>query len=191
MAQDLEQALFEMAPTLHDYSNVHTLRLRLSLVLPIVRKQWNKKKNNKNKKNAKLVDSIKRNQEACLPPQEKHQQQQQRPQRRSLQEELGESVYQSIHDLVQTIRMERNQLVGANCAKCRFIGAAKSFGCKFDRPVADLFFHTPLIEAWEKHCHLLTVQDKDADSWIRLQVQAQEHLNAFLEWKAQHFVCQR
>jgi hypothetical protein len=117
-----------------------------------------------------------------------------------LAQQLGENQYQSIQRLVETIRLERNQLVGASCAKCQRIQRAASgevtaipsnFGSKLDTAVSNLFFHTPLVAAWHKN-----VTDSNSnsqilpvESWDRLQLQAQANLDAFWEWKALNFVC--
>jgi hypothetical protein len=181
----LEHHLFQMAPTLADYANVRTLELRLKIALPRARASLRKQQQHPN------------------------QRRKQQQNRQSLQQSLGEERFQQVDDLVQTIRYERAELVGASCAKCQFIrrqegkpelvGAA-SFGTEFPAPVKHLFFASPLVALWDKallqrqqHQQLLVGANDSSTTtnWEPLMEQAQTNLQAFYEWKAHNFICQR
>lgn len=164
MATALERILFQMSPTLADYSNVRTLETRLKIALPRARQ---------------LLRSSKRKQSNQVQTQE-------------LEEFLGKERYAHINELVESIRRERNELVGATCARCQYIrriegkaqlvGAA-SFGMEFPEPVKELFFGTPLVQIWDR---------KSVNtSWEPLVEKAQSNLEAFRRWKAENFECQR
>ena len=265
LAEKLEHTLFDMAPTLTDYSALPTLPLRVSLILPRVKKEWKKSNIHRWGKNDTRMkeQEQKRHEQQEGHHKQPHELQQQHggfesiygtaatmpasnssrlgddSARRHLREQLGETQYQSIQKLVETIRFERNQLVGASCTSCRrceqppppqsrqgqqepmqgydgdkqdeeaspspLLPAGRSFGSKLDPPVAHLFFHTPLVAAWEKCArhgrdddekHNDGCRSKSSvqqvrstiDSWTQLQRQAQANLEAFLEWKL-HSVC--
>jgi hypothetical protein len=208
LAEKLEQALFDMAPTFTDYSALPTLPLRISLILPRVKKEW-KKSNSRSWR--KTIARTKQYEQERHEQQEGHNKQQQQHGRSELnfstaaaitsgsrssggdsgrellREQLGATQYQSIQELVETIRFERNQLVGSSCSNCRrcqqspssqqgYDGRIEdkeaspsslwltgySFGSKLDPPVARLFFQTPLVMAWEKR----TLHGRDGDKYI-------------------------
>ena len=145
MAEKLEQTLFDMAPTLADYSALPTLPLRVSLILPRVKKEWKKSNIHRWGKNDTRVkeQEQKRHEQQEGHHKQPHELQQQHggsesnfntadtmgtssssrsgddSARRHLRQQLGETQYQSIQELVETIWFERNQLVGASCTNCR------------------------------------------------------------------------
>jgi hypothetical protein len=165
MATTLEQLLFQMSPTLVEYSDVRTLQLRLKIALPRARQ---------------LLKTSARKQSS-----ERHN-------RRVLEESLGTQRYNQINDLVEAIRHERLQVVGASCAKCQYVRrlegkpqlvGSQSFGTEFPDPVKKLFFGTALVQQWDRQA-LNT-------SWDLMVEQAQGNLDAFRRWKAENYICQR
>lgn len=165
MATTLEMLLFQMSPTLVEYSDVRTLQMRLKIALPrarqllriSARKQSNKRQNTS-----------------------------------ALEASLGTERFNQIKELVDSIRHERLQVVGASCAKCQYMRriegkpqlvGSQSFGTEFPDPVKQLFFGTALVHQWDRK-HLNA-------SWDPMVEQAQANLDAFRRWKAENYVCQR
>jgi len=170
-----------MAPTLADYSDVKTLEVRLKVVL--------------NKTRHHNTSGAQRRR--------RHQQQQQQEQqcRQLLQQQLGMERFQEIEALVATIQQERTELVGASCSKCQYIRrlegkteavpGAGSFGTELPREIKQLYFGTPLVTAWERACKVGKNHNQSMVTWEPMVQQTQAHLQAYYEWKAQNFVCQR
>lgn len=179
MATTLEQHLFNMAPTLQDYSNVQTLELRLKIVLQRLRRK--KQQGNHHRRPVRSPSST--------------------PSKVSsgnislLKQQLGDGRYHQVQQLIQTIQREKQQLVGATCTNCRMkdkdnsllLPGATSFGSEFPPPVKNLFFQTPLIGQWERHLK----NGARIISWEPLIQQAQANLEAFQQWKHENFVCPR
>eukprot|EP00934_Nitzschia_sp_Nitz4_P003770 Nitzschia sp. Nitz4//scaffold104_size75438//53166//54183//NITZ4_005663-RA/size75438-snap-gene-0.117-mRNA-1//1//CDS//3329532407//3760//frame0 len=168
MAHHLEERLYQIAPTLADYSNVSTLESRLRVVLQMLRR----KTNNKRQKLAQR-ELARQQRETCL--------------RRC----LGEARYNQVDDLVGEISHEQNELVGSNCPKCQVMDKFKggSFGTQLPEPVRKIFFSTPLLQVWQEYsiqrlCGSMTSMD-----WDSLISQAEANLHEYQQWKAQYAVC--
>ena len=163
MATTLEQLLFQMSPTLVEYSDVRTLQMRLKIALPRARQLL---------RSSTRKESNKRH--------------------NALEASLGTERYNQINELVDSIRHERLQVVGASCAQCQYLRrlegkpqlvGSQSFGTEFPDPVRQLFFGTALVQQWDRK-PLNT-------SWETMVEQAQTNLDAFRRWKAENYVCQR
>lgn len=159
----LEQALFDTAPTLPDYANPATLPLRVAILLPRVKQEFQRTSNTAKKQSQSrpLHSSACRDRLAHLVA--------------TIREERQALVGASCPKCV----LQRN-----NGNAISLPGQA-SFGSQLDPPVARLFFQTPLVEYFASH------YPSPHYPWSDWERQAEAHLQAYYAWKAQHYVCER
>lgn len=195
----LEEELFRASPTLQDYSNTKTLEIRLRIVLQRLRaKQADRASRRQRQARARQrVQSVEKdtyvmNGARTLSSSRS----------RLLLQLLGEDHdrYAKVQELVESIRYERQRLVGSSCPKCKNKAQFQLIGQeqRLSPAVKALFFRTPLVEIWQDYSterlQGLARNCSDVNSqcnWQQLVEQAQEHLSKYLEWKAQNTVCER
>jgi len=153
-ARALEQLLWRTAFDLNEYQDMETLdqRLRTILAVRLCNRIAKKKTYNRKQVLTNVLDHR----------------------------------YQETKSLVETIQRVKLEKVAtmkgcnSNNGVCPYIPLKNEFKADgpFPKPVRDLFFYTPLIDAFEK-----TPSDKlDAIPWDTLRDDAQRKLNAYLEY---------
>ena len=176
IARRLEQLLFESSSTHASHCDLSTLDDRLRLLLTVqtiqrrcLKKTSSKGSNNINKKALLLSSSS---------SSEKYRSQQ-------LRKVLGKEKYFHVKKLVHEIKLAKNNKV-ATMKCCATTGiCSRPFGSNLPKAVSDLFFHTSLVDAFDRlplgTCDE-SYHNKRKICWDDLIATAENNLRAYNKW---------
>ena len=173
MALRLEQLLFESSTSLASHCDVSTLddRLRLLLTVQTIQRRMLFKKGGSNQKStSKLTSSL---QTTTLTRAQK------------LRTILGKERYYHVQELVREIKNAKNNKV-ATMKCCSTTGVcSRPFRDTFPKVVSDLFFRTPLIDAFERmplDSATTSSHHGKTSYWDELIETAEKNLHEYNKW---------
>ena len=177
MALRLEQLLFESSTSLASHCDVSTLddRLRLLFTVQTIQRRLLFKKGSNPKSSSKFTSSS--SSSSSLQTLTRAQ---------KLRKILGKERYYHAQELVREIKNAKNNKV-ATMKCCSTTGVcSRPFRDTFPKVVSDLFFHTPLIDAFERMPLDSTTTTSHhhgkASYWDELIDTAEKNLQAYNKW---------
>jgi hypothetical protein len=167
IAVTLEKRLYKSAVSFESYCDKKTLESRLKVVLY----EWKSQRRDKKKRLSSLTK---------------------RRRSQFLKQKLGLEEYVLAEWLVVEIKQKRTSLASESCAQCQIrnpdMPITSSFGEQLPLPVRNLFFNTPLVEAFETYS-LQRLQYYGHHYLEELIVQAENTMREYDDWKLTNSIC--